>query len=172
MVFYAFAADVLGQIAHIKGPALTMALLAWGVGGVIGSFGSGQLTDRWGAERTLSVVTGILTVGLAAVTLATSLPAVIGIMIIYGAAAWPIATPDNHRLTALTPTLPSVVISFNSSGMYLGQALGAGLGGILLAHHLGARPFCLIGAGIALCSSADPTPRPKAPSSQHDIESM
>lgn len=153
MIFYTYAADVLGQIAHIKGAALTMALLAWGVGGVIGSFGSGHLTDRWGPERTLSVVLCVLIVSLAALALATSLPAVISVMIVYGAAAWSFATPNNHRLTALTPALPSVVISFNSSGIFLGQALGAGLGGILVNHDLGARPLCFISAGVALAAA-------------------
>ncbi|MET9819486.1 hypothetical protein [Streptomyces sp. NPDC006355] len=46
MIFYTYAADVLRQIAHIKGAALTMAMLARGVGGVIGSFSSGHLTPR------------------------------------------------------------------------------------------------------------------------------
>ncbi|MCF1596961.1 MFS transporter [Streptomyces muensis] len=153
MIFYTYAADILGQIAHITGGTLTMALLAWGVGGVIGSFGSGHLTDRWGPERTLSVVLCVLIVGLAVLTLATSLPAVISVMTLYGAAAWSFATPNNHRLTALTPTLPGVVISFNSSGIYLGQAFGAGLGGILLSHGLGARTLCFFSAGVALTAA-------------------
>ena len=46
------------------------------------------------------------------------------------------------------PHLPSVVISFNSSGIYCGQALGAGLGGILIGVGVSGGNLCLSGAGL------------------------
>jgi hypothetical protein len=42
-------------------------------------------------------------------------------MFIGGAASWSINAPLNHRLTGLAPELPTVGISFNSSGTYLGR---------------------------------------------------
>ncbi|MER6330708.1 MFS transporter [Streptomyces sp. NPDC001034] len=154
IMVYTYTATVLGQIAHIHGTGLATALLAWGVGGVFGSFGSGWLTDRLGAARTLTLATALLIVTLAALTVSTSMVAVIVVMVLNGAAGWAVATPNNHRLTALAPTLPSVVISFNSSGIYLGQALGAALGGILVDHGVTARVLCLTGVGIALVAGA------------------
>lgn len=62
----------------------------------------------------------------------TSVVVVFVVMAVNGAAAWAVATPNNHRLTALAPALPGVVISLNSSGIYFGQALGAPAGGLLL----------------------------------------
>ncbi|MGW3265877.1 MFS transporter [Streptomyces sp. NPDC001056] len=154
IMVYTYTATVLGQIAHIHGTGLATALLAWGVGGVFGSFGSGWLTDRLGAARTLTLATALLIVTLAALTVSTSMVAVIVVMVLNGAAGWAVATPNNHRLTALAPTLPSVVISFNSSGIYLGQALGAALGGILVDRGVTARVLCLTGVGIALVAGA------------------
>jgi len=55
-----------------------------------------------------------------------------------------VAIPNNHRLPALVPRLPSVVISYNSSGIYLGQALG----GLLLTHAASTTTVCLVGAGL------------------------
>ncbi|GLX52610.1 MFS transporter [Streptomyces hygroscopicus subsp. hygroscopicus] len=150
IMVYTYTATVLGQIAHIHGTGLATALLAWGVGGIFGSFGSGWLTDRLGAARTLTIAIALLIVTLAALTVSTSMVVVIVVMVLNGAAGWAVATPNNHRLTALAPTLPSVVISFNSSGIYLGQALGAALGGILVDHGVTARVLCLTGVGIAL----------------------
>ena len=46
------------------------------------------------------------------------------------------------------PRLPSVVISFNSSGIYFGQALGAGLGGILVGVGMSGGDLCMSGAGL------------------------
>ncbi|MFI9271084.1 MFS transporter [Kitasatospora sp. NPDC052896] len=150
IMVYTYIANVLGATAHTTGTALAIALLLWGVGGTVGSFGSGWLTDRWGAERTLTLAVLLLAVTLAALTIATSTAAVMVVMTVNGAAAWAVATPNNHRLTALVPELPPVVISFNSSGIYLGQALGAGVGGILIGHAVGARPLCLIGVAVAV----------------------
>ncbi|MFJ4801611.1 MFS transporter [Streptomyces murinus] len=154
IMVYTYTATVLGQIAHIHGTGLAAALLAWGVGGIVGSFGSGWLTDRLGAARTLTVAIALLVVTLAALTVCTSMVLVIVVMVLNGAAGWALATPNNHRLTALAPTLPSVVISFNSSGVYLGQALGAALGGILVDHGITARALCLTGVAIALAAAA------------------
>ncbi|SCF60232.1 Predicted arabinose efflux permease, MFS family [Streptomyces sp. DconLS] len=154
IMVYTYTATVLGQIAHIHGTGLAAALLAWGVGGIFGSFGSGWLTDRLGAARTLTVAIALLIVTLAALTVCTSMVFVIVVMVLNGAAGWALATPNNHRLTALAPTLPSVVISFNSSGIYLGQALGAALGGILVDHGSTARALCLTGVAVALAAAA------------------
>lgn len=150
IMVYTYTATVLAQIAHIHDTALAAALLAWGFGGIFGSFGSGFLTDRLGAAPTLTCAIALLIVTLALLTISTSIVPVIIVMVLNGAAGWAVSTPNNHRLTALVPTLPSVVISFNSSGIYLGQALGAALGGILVDHDVTARALCLTGVGIAV----------------------
>ena len=79
----------------------------------------------------------------------SSVDVVLPLMFIGGAASWSINAPLNHRLTGLAPELPTVGISFNSSGTYLGQALGAAVGGILLAAHSSARTLCIVGAVAA-----------------------
>lgn len=147
---YTYTAEVVDDTAHISGTTLAVVLLMWGVGGAFGSFGSGALTDRYGAARTLVVTIVVLTGTLAALAIATSTPAVIVVMIVNGAAAWAVATPNNHRLTALAPDLPSVVISFNSSGIYLGQALGAGVGGLLLGLRLAPHLLPLLGVALGV----------------------
>jgi predicted MFS family arabinose efflux permease len=153
IMVYTYAAALLGGIAHISGTELSVALLAWGAGGVFGAFGSGWLTDRWGAERTLTAALILLIITLAALSRATSIVMVVIVMLFNGAAGWAVSTPNNHRLTALVPTLPSVVISFNASGIYLGQAIGAALGGFLLDGDASVRALCLIGAGIAVLAA-------------------
>ncbi|WP_347815133.1 MFS transporter [Micromonospora sp. DH14] len=150
IMVYTYIAEVLGQTTHTTGAALAVALLVWGVGGVVGSFGSGWLTDRWGAEPTLWLASAMLALTLAAFTITYSTAMATVVMAVNGAAAWAVATPNNHRLTGLAPDLASVVISFNSSALYLGQALGAGLGGLLLTHGAGARLLCLAAAALAV----------------------
>jgi predicted MFS family arabinose efflux permease len=148
-MIYTYIAQILERTAHVGGATLALALLMWGIGGTVGAFGSGWLTDRRGATRTLSWAIAALTVTLVALAHAASVPLVCAVMVVNGAAGWAMATPNNHRLTALAPHVPSVVISYNSSGIYLGQAVGAALGGILLSHQASATALCLTGAALA-----------------------
>lgn len=147
---YTYIAVVLAHTAHITGSTLAAVLLVWGAGGAVGAFGSGALTDRYGPGRTLLLAITTLTVTPAALTVATSVAVVFVMMAANGAAAWAIATPNNHRLTALAPALPGVVISLNSSGIYLGQALGAAAGGLLLDHQLTPDLLPLVGAALGV----------------------
>ncbi|PRY36651.1 putative MFS family arabinose efflux permease [Umezawaea tangerina] len=150
IMVYTYIADVLGSTVEATGTLLAVILLVWGIGGTVGAFGSGRLTDRWGSTRTLLLAIGVLAVTLVLLAVCTSLPAVMVVMALNGAAAWAVATPNNHRLTAFVPHLPSVVISFNSSGIYLGQAIGAALGGYLLSGTVTPQQLCYVGAGIAV----------------------
>ncbi|MBR7830521.1 MFS transporter [Actinospica sp. MGRD01-02] len=152
IMVYTYIANVLGTTAHATGTALAVMLLLWGVGGMAGAFGSGWLADRWGAERTLFLAVGLLVATLLLLTVADDTVAAGAVMLLNGAAGWAVSTPNNHRLITLVPSLPTVVISFNSSGIYLGQALGAGLGGLLLDGGTGVRGLCLIGAGVAVAA--------------------
>lgn len=152
IIVYTYIAQILRDTAHITGTRLAIALLAWGIGGTLGAFGSGWLTDRYGPSRMLLLALVVLTATLAALGYAASTVFVLPLMALNGGAAWAVATPNNHRLTALVPHLPSVVISYNSSGIYLGQALGAALGGLLFTHVASATTLCLVGAALGLAA--------------------
>ena len=118
ILVYTYIAPILGENAHITGLLLAGTLIAWGVGGCVGAFGSGWLIDRIGSERTIVLGITVLAVTLIALGFATRAASVAPIMVLFGASAWAVTTPNNHRLTALAPALPSVAISYNSSGIY------------------------------------------------------
>ncbi len=112
-------------------------------------FGSGRLADRYGARRTLTVSIAVTALVLLALGFAGTAAEVFPLMLVGGAACWSINAPLNHRLTGLDGVQPPVVISLNSSGSYLWQALGAVIGGVLLAHHIGVSALCVIAAAVA-----------------------
>ncbi|KAA9165590.1 MFS transporter [Amycolatopsis acidicola] len=154
IIVYTYLARILLDTAGISGSALTAALLAWGIGGSTGAFGSGWLTDRHGPRRTLVLAIGILALSLLGLGFAPTAGLTPPLMAVTGAAAWSVATPNNHRLTGLAPESPSVVISANSSGIYLGQALGAAAGGLVLTAGGGAEVLCVAGATVAAAAFA------------------
>ncbi|MBS1895516.1 MAG: MFS transporter [Actinobacteria bacterium] len=151
MVVYTYLAEVLAGIGAAS--ALPLALAAWGVGGVAGVLGSGWATDRIGPQATILVA--LTLAGLAASALAIDAGGALGIGLvgIVGLGTWSIATPNNHRLGGMDRPASSLALSLNSSGIYLGQALGAGLGGLALAQGAGGSFLCLL-SGVASFAAA------------------
>jgi predicted MFS family arabinose efflux permease len=154
IMFYTYIAFVLTSTAHLTGGELATALVFWGVGGAVGAFGAGRLADHFGPDRTLLIAIVVMALDLVALGFAGHLSLVLPFVLIGGASSWSLVTPVNHALTGIAPENPGVVISLNSSGAYLGQALGAILGGLALTGGAGAREICLIGAFIVAVALA------------------
>jgi predicted MFS family arabinose efflux permease len=154
ILVYTYIAPLLASLTGISGGALAVGLLIWGIGGAIGAFGSGPVIERIGAGYTSALGILVLAAALVAIAFAPSAPVVLVAMLFGGIGSWSFVAPGNHMLTGLRPALASVVISFNSTGTYVGQALGAGIGGILIGSALGAQPTILISVGGLLVAAA------------------
>ncbi|WP_267422960.1 MFS transporter [Methylobacterium sp. GC_Met_2] len=124
----------------------------WGLGGLGGSFAVGPLIDWTGAPRRLmAVILGILALMLAA------LPALLGLgflgflpFLIWGAMGWTSQAPQQHTLLSLRPDHGSVAVALNSSANYLGGAVGAALGGVVMAvAGIAALPVAAAGVAVA-----------------------
>jgi predicted MFS family arabinose efflux permease len=57
------------------------------------------------------------------------------------------------RLVAAGPHLASATVALNTSLLYVGQAIGSGIGGVLIAHELHAR-VGFVGVGFLLLALA------------------
>jgi DHA1 family inner membrane transport protein len=111
--------------------ALTMILFVWGVGVLGGNFFAGYLADK---RPALGVAVAALVGGT--VLLAIS-PLMVGHLVVacVWAAIW--GTTDGmasvvqqHRLVTIAPASAPVLLGLNSSAIYLGVAMGGGLGGL------------------------------------------
>ncbi|HEX7043409.1 MAG TPA: MFS transporter [Burkholderiales bacterium] len=135
--------------------ALIGALFAWvGVAGVIGNLIAGALIDRLGAARVVAAtIATILAAFLLWPLTRDSLPVTLLALTLWGLGAFAIQGAQQVRLIAMAPPLASASVALNSSSFYLGQAAGAGLGGLVLVHFdLGALSW--IGAGLLLLTWA------------------
>ncbi len=133
-VLYTYIAPVLRITAGVTERELSVLLLVFGVFGVVGTWLGGLGADRLGVTRTsvpaLIVIGGVqlMLPALATTPLrATSLMAAWGL-------GWAFVAAHQHRLVSLAPSTPAVILSFNSSALYLGVALGAAIGGLLIAR--------------------------------------
>ena len=136
-------------------------LLAWGAGGVAGSFSMGALLDRTG--RPFALVAGILAAITGVMLLLPFLIfvplAVLLLLVVWGAAGWGLQVPQQHELLATRPGLGPIAVALNGSALYLGSAVGSALGGLALSLGMGAHALpvlagCVAGCGLLLHCTA------------------
>ncbi|TGB07365.1 MFS transporter [Streptomyces palmae] len=122
---------------------LSLILLVSGVASVAGSWVGGRAVDRFGVRAVL--LTGSCAAALAFTTLpwaARSMPTALGYAVVTPLAGWAVSIALPHRLASLDPANAPLLISLNSSALYLGIAAGGGAGSAAIAL-LGDRWFPL-----------------------------
>lgn len=111
-------------------------LFAWfGAFGLIGNIVMSRQIDRIGASSAVMWGVGSMALSLLLWPLGTSLVLVALVMVPWGLGCFSSNSAQQARLVGIAPALASASIALNSSAMYAGQALGAGSGGWLIAHH-------------------------------------
>ncbi|WP_246257709.1 MFS transporter [Amycolatopsis anabasis] len=116
------------------GAALSWVLVALGAGQVAGNSLAGRWTDRFGPGpvRLLSLGGSVVTCAILNVA-APSLPGVLLLALVSGAAGGMLMVPQQHRLFSVAPDAPTVALGLNGSAIYLGGGLGSAAGGAVLA---------------------------------------
>ena len=150
--FVIFPYFVAGAIALVQATPLKVSLLlaTYGVFGLIGNLVSGRLCDRLGAQR---VVMGMLVFLMASQFIWTSSLGVYMLMAlsmaVLGIGSFSSNSSQQVRLATLAPELASVTIAFNSSAVYIGQAVGTSVASVILARMSGAEAYAALGWGAA-----------------------
>jgi DHA1 family inner membrane transport protein len=130
---YTFVSPLLAATAGVHGTTVTVLLFCYGVGGAVGNFAGGRVTDRWGSRTPLLVVTVAITVVMALLPLTTVTPIAAGVtLFVWGLATWSFNPPVQHRLIELAPGHAGLVLSLNASAIYLGVGLSGVVGGAVL----------------------------------------
>jgi predicted MFS family arabinose efflux permease len=130
-VLYTYIAPVLRITAGVTERELSVLLLVFGVFSVAGTWLGGLGADRLGVTRTS--VPALVVIGTVIATLPVLATTALRAAVLLGAwgLGWAFVTAHQHRLVSLAPSTPAVILSFNSSALYVGIALGAGIGGLL-----------------------------------------
>lgn len=141
---YTYVAPILGR------DDVVVYLVIWGLGGLIGNLLTGAVIDRWRDTRTLmSVLLTVMGVNLA--LLPVGPPALL--VFLWGASAWSCPATQQHRVMAARPAEGPVAVSLNASAIYLGSALGAGLGGMVLAGGGAPAVLAYVFGGLAVLAA-------------------
>lgn len=148
---YTFIAPFMAATESGAVQSITGYLWVWGIGGVVGSFLIGPLVDRFiGPVITLAIML-LLFLALIALPFTASVHPLLTLLPIalWGAVGWALQVPQNNELvrTRQAHGDGNLAVALNESALYLGSAIGAASGGILLALHLPVSTLAL-GAGV------------------------
>ncbi|MFJ9846471.1 MFS transporter [Kitasatospora sp. NPDC101155] len=133
---------------------LGLILLTTGVMSVAGSWLGGRLVDRAGVRRVLLAGSALAAGAFAALPwLGRSMPGSLAYAVVVPLAGWAVSVALPHRLASIDPANAPVLISLNSSALYLGTAAG-GVAGSAAIAVLGGRWFPLAAAVLALVACA------------------
>jgi predicted MFS family arabinose efflux permease len=131
---YNYIAPLFADRLGVSATAVTWLLLAFGVGGAIGNFLGGELSDRMGAFPVVVAGLVLASVGLLLIALVgDTWPGALAAIVIWGVGGWMQLPAQQHRLVGLAGAAAPLAISLNSSAMYLGISLAGVVGGIVIS---------------------------------------
>ncbi|OKI00181.1 hypothetical protein A6A06_23755 [Streptomyces sp. CB02923] len=137
-----YIGPVLAEVGGVRGTALSLWLLVFGLAAVAGNALGGRFADRHPTPWLTVVCTAGLTVALAALGLLGALGAhgatgaawAAVALAVWGVFGWAFAPAQQHRLVGLAPEAPGLILALNASATYAGISLGGLLGSLGLAH--------------------------------------
>jgi DHA1 family inner membrane transport protein len=146
---YSYIAPVVTDVAELSRGTVPLVLLAYGAGGVVGTVLGGRLADL---SLFRSLVGSLLVLGmlLVGVALTSPVPAAlfVGVFLV-SVAASVLAICLQMRLMETAGEAQMLGAALNHSALNLANALGAWLGGLVIAAGLGYRAPSVVGAGLA-----------------------
>src|SRR3954464_13577211 len=146
---YSYIAPVATDVAGLSRGTVPWVLLAYGAGGIVGTALGGRLADV-ALFRSLIGSIVVLAVLLAAVAVTSSWPPAlfVGVFLV-SVAASTLAICLQLRLMETAGDAQMLGAALNHSALNLANALGAWLGGGVIAAGLGYRAPSVVGAGLA-----------------------
>jgi DHA1 family inner membrane transport protein len=134
-VVFSYIGPVLQALVPMGREQQSLTLALFGLSGVAGTLMGGAANDRFGALRCLRVQLVVLGATMVLLPLtAGSWPALVVTLLVWGCAGFGMMVPQQSRLAALAPEAAPLLLSLNTSMLYLGTAAGAIVGGAIAAH--------------------------------------
>ncbi len=117
---------------------LSITLAMFGLSGVAGTLIGGWANDRFGSQPTLRVQIMLLMTTMVVLPFTQgSYALTVLAFVLWGTAGFGMMAPQQSRLAVVSPQNAPLLLSLNTSMLYLGTALGAALGGIFVGTVAG-----------------------------------
>jgi DHA1 family inner membrane transport protein len=141
-VVFTFMGPLLTKLTYVGPDAIGLIFAIYGLFGFIGIAIATRIVDSWGAYRTSLLFTVLMLTGVTGWALSAGIyPLMACSVAIWGLGFASTNSMQQVRLVAAAPALATASVSLNTSVLYIGQAVGSAVGGVLYARDL------LYGAG-------------------------
>ena len=165
---FTFIGPLLKKLTDASPDAIGFVFGIYGVCGFLGVVVASRIVDTWGPYRTSLLFTCLLLAGIAGWAVsAGSL-----VLMATGVAIWGLGFASTNsmqqvRLVAAAPPLAPATVALNTSVLYIGQAIGSAVGGVLFArdllHSTGFVAVGFVVLALALVVVSRPRPAAVAP---------
>ena len=136
-VVFTFMGPLLTKLTHAGPDAVALVFMIYGVFGFIGIAIATRIVDSWGAYKTSLLFTALMLTGVTGWALSAGVyPLMAGAVAIWGLGFASTNSMQQVRLVSAAPALASASVSLNTSVLYIGQAVGSAIGGLLYARDL------------------------------------
>jgi predicted MFS family arabinose efflux permease len=134
---FTYMGPLLSKLTQVGPDAVGLVFATYGVCGFIGIFIVSRIVDSWGAYNASVLSVSLVLTGVAGWAVSAGFYPLMAC----SAAVWGLGFASSNsmqqvRLVAAAPALASASVSLNTSFLYVGQAIGSGIGGLLYAHEL------------------------------------
>lgn len=132
---FSYFAPYLVQTLGVGGGAMSLLFLWFGAFGLAGNVGMSRWIDRIGASRGALLMMGGMALSLLLWPLGRAgLWQQALVMVPWAIGCFAANSAQQARLVHIAPALAPATVALNTSAMYAGQAMGAGLGGVMIAQ--------------------------------------
>lgn len=136
-VIFTFVGPVMTKLMNAAPETIATVFFIWGVTGLIGNVIASRVVDEWGGWKTSLIVQCSLLLGVIGWALGSGvLLAMFVATIFWGFGFVPSNSMQQVRLMTAAPPLASASVSLNTSALYIGQAIGSGIGGIFYVREM------------------------------------
>lgn len=147
---YAYIAPTMTDVTGLASEWLPLVAALYGIGMVIGNVIGGRLADR-SVMGSIYLMMGAIAAVLLVFSLAVRQPwSALPMVLLIGASGSMLVPALQTRLLDVSPGAPSLASSMNHSALNIANALGAFLGGLVIAWGWGYIAPALVGAGLAI----------------------
>jgi predicted MFS family arabinose efflux permease len=134
-MIFTYLGPLVGALAGGSAGSVAIMFAIGGVTGFIGNLIATRLVVGWGAFRVSLLFQVAMLCGLVAWSFGAGVIALMGLGVgLWGLGFAALNSMQQARLVGADPKLASASVALNTSSIYVGQAIGSGLGGILFTH--------------------------------------
>ena len=134
---FTYMGPLLAKLTRVGPDAVGLVFAIYGLCGFTGIAIVSRIVDSWGAYRTSVLCISLVLAGITGWALSAGLyPLMACSVAIWGLGFASSNSMQQVRLVSAAPALASASVSLNTSVLYVGQAIGSAIGGLLYAHEL------------------------------------